>query len=260
MLLDTGYLFAKDEKRIFVNTCLGCSSSCSYCYLPRMGYKNNSTDLYVRKAEDIIAEIQSSPVNTDTLITIGCFSECWDELNKPHTIALIRYFLQQGNQIQLATKRKITIEEASKFKDLITYNGQLCIFVSSATISQWEQIERNTDSPRERFGTFEISKTLDIPTILYMKPVLQGITIQDIETYKQVIDICGVQDVVVGSIFTQEKAAETIHFSDKNELFYNEVSDEVKIRTQLLQQQCCKVYSRSSDVMKWYRERNLGAR
>ena len=257
MLLDTGYLFAKDKKRIFINTCLECRSCCSYCYLPQTGHKNNSANLFVRNAEDLIAEIQISPINFDenTLITIGCFSECWDEFNKPQTIALIRHFLKQGNQIQLATKRKIEIEEVRQFEDLITYNGQLCIFVSSATISRWEEFESNTDSPKERFETFKISKTLDIPTILYIKPVLQGITIQDLDKYKKVLETYDVQNVVVGSIFTSKKSEEPIHFSNKNELYYNEVSDEAIIRAELLQQKFYNVYSRSSDVMKWYRKR-----
>ena len=41
-----------------------------------------------------------------TLISFGCYSECWDEKNKPQTIKLIKYFLEKGNQIQVATKNQ----------------------------------------------------------------------------------------------------------------------------------------------------------
>ena len=37
-MIDNGYLFAKDNKRIFINTSLGCAGQCAYCYLPKMGY------------------------------------------------------------------------------------------------------------------------------------------------------------------------------------------------------------------------------
>lgn len=122
-MLDTGYLYAKNNDRIFINTCLGCNGACSYCYLPRLGYNNKSNDLLVREASQIIKDIEESEINIDekTLITLGCFSECWDEKNRPQTIELIRYFLQKGNQIQLSTKKQVTVEDVKGFQDLIKY-------------------------------------------------------------------------------------------------------------------------------------------
>lgn len=256
-MLNTGYLYSKNNNRIFINTCLGCNGGCLYCYLPSLGYNNKSNDLPVKKASQIIKEIEESRININerTLITIGCFSECWDERNKPQTIELIKYFLQKGNQVQLSTKKQITIEDAKKFQDLIMYRGQFAIYVSSASISQWKQIETNTDEPEKRFETFEISKELNIPTVLYMKPILQGITIKDINLYQEVIKKYGIKDVVVGSIFKEKELEETVHFSDENKLFYNPVSDELEIKRSL--RGICNVYSRSSEVMIKYREKNL---
>ena len=77
----------------------------------------------------------------ETLITLGCFSECWDENNKQETIKLIKYFLKKGNQVQLSTKKYITVEEVEQFRDFINYLGQLIILVSSATISEWKKFE-----------------------------------------------------------------------------------------------------------------------
>lgn len=82
-MIDTGYLFSREDKRIFVNTCLGCTG--------------------------------------------------------------------------LSTKKRNNYKEARQFEDLIEYLGQLVIFVSSATISQWNKIEKGTDSLNKRFNTFEIS-------------------------------------------------------------------------------------------------------
>jgi DNA repair photolyase len=190
------------------------------------------------------------------LITLGCFSECWDDNNKPETTKLIQYFLQRGNQIQLATKKEITIEEAKKFEDLIKYWGQLVIFVSSATISQWNKVENGTDSPNKRFNTFEITSQLDIPTVLYMKPVLKGITIKDMDLYRDVIKKYGIRDVVVGSIFSEEYSKEAVHFSDKSLLFYNPNLDESHIKNKLLQMENVRVFSRSSQVMQYYKEKS----
>lgn len=57
-MIDTGYLFSKDDKRIFVNTCLGCTGKCSYCYLSKMGYDNKYIVSKVKKAEELIKEIE----------------------------------------------------------------------------------------------------------------------------------------------------------------------------------------------------------
>ncbi len=254
-MIDTGYLYSKDNKRIFVNTCLGCTGKCSYCYLGKMGYDNSSIVGEVRKAEELIEEIEEVRISKDALITLGCFSECWDDNNKPETIKLIRYFLQNGNQIQLATKKEISVEEAKEFESLIQYLGQLVVFVSSATISKWDTIEKGTDSPSKRFNTFEISKKLNIPTALYVKPVLKGITKQDIELYKEVIQKYDVRDVVVGSIFGEKEAEETVHFSNERTLFYNPISEEFEIKRRLMELGNLRVFSRSSEVMQYYKDK-----
>lgn len=254
-MIDTGYLYSKDNKRIFVNTCLGCTGKCSYCYLGKMGYDNSSIVGEIRKAEELIEEIERAGISRDTLITLGCFSECWEDNNKPETIKLIKYFLQKGNQIQLATKKEITVEEASELESLIQYLGQLVVFVSSATISKWDTIEMGTDSPSKRFNTFEISKVLNIPTVLYMKPVLKGITKNDIELYKEVIQKYDVKDIVVGSIFREKETEETVHFSDKGILFYNPISEEFEIKRGLMELGNLRVFSRSSEVMQYYKEK-----
>ena len=254
-MIDTGYLYSKDNKRIFVNTCLGCTGKCSYCYLGQMGYDNKNIVGKVRKAEELIEEIEELGISKDTLITLGCFSECWDDNNKQETIKLIKYFLQKGNQIQLSTKKEIKVDEVDKFKDLIQYLGQLVVFVSSATISRWEDVEKGTDMPNKRFRTFEISKKLNIPTVLYMKPVLNEITKQDIGKYKELIKKYGVKDVVVGSIFGEKETEETVHFSDKGKLFYNPISEEFEIKRRLMELGNIRVFSRSSEVMQYYKEK-----
>lgn len=255
-MIDTGYLYLKNDKRIFINTCLGCTGKCSYCYLGKMGYDNSNIVSEVKKAEDLIKELEDKmQISKDALITLGCFSECWDNNNKEQTIKLIKYFLQKGNQIQLSTKKEITVEDAKQFADLVQYIGQLVIFVSSATISKWKEFEQGTDSPNKRFRTFNISKELPIPTALYMKPVLKGVTKQDIEVYKQIIGEFGVKDVVVGSIFGEKESEETVHFSDERKLFYNPIEDELEIKRMLMKTGKVRVFSRSTETMKYYKDR-----
>ena len=163
--------------------------------------------------------------------------------------------MEKGNQVQLSTKKEIKGEEVKEFGSLIEYLGQLVVFVSSATISKWDTIEKGTDSPSKRFNTFKISKELNIPTALYMKPVLKGITKQDIELYKDVIRKYGIKDVVVGSMFGEKETEETVHFSDKGTLWYNPISEEFEIKRRFMELGNLRVFSRSSEVMQYYKDK-----
>lgn len=248
-MIDNGYIFIKDDKRIFINTSLGCSSQCSYCYLPKIGYQNNTTNYNTMPAKKIIEFIENNnlDLNEKTLITIGCYSECFDEYNKIETINLLKYFLKKGNQIQLSTKRQIFKNDLNEILPLIKYYGQLIIFITSTTISKQEIIEKNTTPIIKRFKNFSL---LNIPVVLYMKPVLKDITIKDLDLYKKYIKKYKIKDVVVGSVFTDNISDETVPFSTKNELFYNKISDEDIIISEL--ESITNVFRRSTEVTKKY--------
>lgn len=251
-MIDNGYLFARDNKRIFINTSLGCNGQCTYCYLPKLGYSNQSNENKNISADELIKYIEDNglDINSNTLITLGCFSECWDDDVKEETINIIKYFLKKGNQIQLATKKQIFKEEINDILPLIKYYGQLVIFVSSATISKHDTIEKNTTQVLDRFKNFELFNELQIPAVLYLKPVLKGITIKDLDLYKKYIKQYSIKDVVVGSVFTTNVSDETVHFSNNDELFYTENSDEVTIINEL--KGIVNVYRRSSEAMNSY--------
>ena len=50
---------------------------------------------------------------------------------------------------------------------------------------------------------------------------------------------------------------ETVHFSDKGLLYYNPNSDESQIKKQLMQLGNVRVFSRSSQVTQYYKEKNI---
>lgn len=251
-MIDNGYIFAKDNKRIFINTSLGCSGGCEYCYLPQVGYNNNSDKYQTIKASEIINLLEESNININnkTLITLGCYSECMSEYNKQETIDIIKYFLAKGNQIELSTKKQIYSSDLKEILPLIKYHGQLVVFVSSATISKQTIIEKNTTNIKDRLNNFALLNKLNIPCVLYMKPILKGITIKDKDLYKKYIIDYKIKDVVVGSIFTKNKTNEQIPFGSKIELYYNKNSDEDIIIKEL--EKITNVYKRSTEVMKKY--------
>ncbi len=251
-MLDNGYLYANDETRLFINTSLGCVGECSYCYLPKLGYSNKKKRNKIMSMEEIVTFLEKSDFNLsiNTLITLGCFSECWEGKSKFETIKLIKYFLCNGNQVQLSTKRQIREEEISDILPFIKYHGQFIIFVSSSTISMHDKIEKNTEKIEDRFKTFDLIKK-NIPVVLYIKPVLENVTYNDIDLYKMYIKKYKISNVVVGSNFTNESSNETVHFSNKHELFYTPIDDEKLIVSEL--NSICHVFLRSTEVTSFFK-------
>ena len=152
-MIDNGYLYAKDEKRLFINPSLGCNSKCKFCYLPKFGMRQIRRKTW----EEILDLLNTSSykLSKDTLITIGCFSECFDETNKKETLKMLKYFLAKGHQIQLSTKRYVSYEDMKDIIPLIKYYGQFVIFVSSSTISEYKKYESGTEQLDLRFKTFD---------------------------------------------------------------------------------------------------------
>jgi DNA repair photolyase len=195
-----------DAKRLFLNTELGCRSGCSYCYLPQVGLKINaeSSDIKRASAGQILGAVKSDPRfvagRNGTLLSVGCFSECWDTEARSNSVSLINGLLEFDNSVQMATKREIRLKDFEEINISAAQAGQLGVFVSSATISNWRTFERGTTSPSKRFNSFEFFAELRVAGFLYIKPVIPGVTIQDIRLYGELIERFGVP-VVVGDAF-----------------------------------------------------------
>ncbi len=85
-MINTGYLFSNNRKRLFINTSLGRCANCSFCYLPLLNYKKgNEINNYVNH-QFIIKELNKwkdfKEGPDGTLISFGCFSECFDKKSK----------------------------------------------------------------------------------------------------------------------------------------------------------------------------------
>lgn len=243
-MIDNGYLFAKDKKRLFINTSLGCNGNCKFCYLPKLGMKKMKTKTW----EEILKLLNVShyKFTKNTLITIGCFSECFDDINKKETIKIIKFFLSKGNQVQISTKKHISFDDIKELMPLIKYYGQFVIFVSSSTITNYKNYEFGTEELGLRFKTFDLMK-YNIPVVLYIKPILQDVTIKDLALYREMIINKGISNVVIGSLFIEEEASEAVPFLNNGQLFYKECDDEKIIMDEL--NFITRVWRRSTEVM-----------
>lgn len=203
-MTENSYIYG-DEKRIFLNTNLGCASECSYCYLPdldiEIGRKANKhisvNDLF----NSLLANKKFITGKNETIISLGCYSECWDEVNQQNTIELLSKLIPLGNPIQLSTKREIKLESIQPLLSKLSWYGQLNIYISNSTISHSDEYEQKTTAPKHRFKSFDLKSTNKIPMFLYIKPVLLGITVKDIDQYISIANQYNL-DIILGEMFT----------------------------------------------------------
>jgi len=216
-----------------------------------LDYELNASSLTVLASEGVIETVQSRADfvagKYGTIISLGCYSECWDEPVRHSTLELIAHFLKKGNPVQFATKRHVEFEDIEKVTELISWKGQLSIFVSSVSLSLWNSLERGTEDPAVRFETFRLTLTLDIPVYLYIKPVIESVTIRDLAGYIELVRKKKIVGVVVGSKFIKGDNVNSklapisngeLRYSKKNsdeEHIYRAFSKEVKTFNESIQ-------------------------
>jgi DNA repair photolyase len=250
-LWDSFYLFG-DHKRIFINTNIGCISSCSYCYLPQLGFEIGKKPTNTIPYKKIISSLNSNFIKgkNGTIISFGCFSECWHRNARHKTKELIKFFVSQGNPVQFSTKQYVNWKDIFDIKNLIQWKGQLTIFISCPTITYWQMFEIGTVDPIERFKGFESVNTLDIPAYLYIKPVIENITILDITKFCDIMKKYNI-NAIVGSDFSKNNFSHKKAPIAKGLLFYNYTKDEKAIRVAL--KKVGKVYIYSTDPINEWR-------
>ena len=128
------YLYGNKE-RLFLNTNIGCHAQCSYCYLPSLNMPLGKTPINTINVNDLTNALNNHNDfiigRHGTILSLGCYSECWNAANREDTIKLINFLLHYENPIQLATKEYITEDEFCKINlNQIKYANHLSIYIS----------------------------------------------------------------------------------------------------------------------------------
>jgi len=250
--LNMEFFVEGEAGRLFLNTRIGCRSRCKYCYLPMLDF-----DECDNKTVEPIAIIKHLNAHTDfkkgkfgTIFSIGCYSDCWDPINKNKTILLLKLLLKWGNPIQLSTKNKIIQSELELIKNEIQWTNQLSVYISCPILTNNYKYEINTGSVQNRLKTIKACLTFNIPAILYIKPVIHHVTIKDIDLYIKIVEKYKVP-VVVGESFSLQKNNIPAPIGN-GFLFCENKSQEHKLIIKILSEYTA-VYYNSSEVVESYR-------
>lgn len=254
--MDARHVFGTSQ-RIFLNVDLGCTSACSYCYLPQQGLQigrklqDSSRVSAADLIEELLAKGEFVPGRHGTVLSIGCFSETWDPENRAITIELVMKLAALGNPIQVATKRQIKVEQLRIIAPSVSWDNQITFYISTATISRWRDYEEKTEDPKRRFESLRLHGLFGVGVVLYIKPVLTGITILDIPEYSRLIKNYPIP-VVVGDRFDGRETGRISAIS--NSLYVIEDAEAAAIRKAL--SLFANVYENSLDVVDAYRRRS----
>lgn len=177
------HLFFNDG-RLFINSALGCSSNCSYCYLDDIGLAKGriirkvDTDSIIQTLE-ATKNILWNPI--ETVISFGCYSDPWSHSSRDSTIKIIQYLDKLNCSISLSTKQFVKSSHIEKLSSIKNKNN-LVFLISLPIIVDMKFHEKGTCSVQERILSISNLKALGFTVALYVKPFLQGITIKGIST------------------------------------------------------------------------------
>ena len=252
MKKDISWGISGNKERIFVSVAWGCQYNCKYCYLQDFG-------IYGIKQffgkDELLLELERRkifiPGKKGSLVTIGCFTECWNEINRKTTIDIINFFLKQGNYVQISTKKKIHDEEIASIADNVQFENQMNIFVSLPTISYANIFEPDVDCPNLRIENLDIKQKYGINTYLYIKPVLENITIKDKEKYVELIKKYQIP-VVVGELLHPASKKEKGFFLG-NAYMQEHPSDDSEELSEFFEKYT-KVYKHSDEIINHLRK------
>lgn len=245
-------LVSGTQNRIFLNTSIGCDCMCRYCYLPDIGVVGVEYFGHQKVFDELISLPYYKPGPMGSVLSIGCYSECFSPENRQETLSLIKKVAPLGNHIQLATKRRISESDLLRLDRFAQYKNQIGIYVSVPTLSRSSEIESGTDGAYKRLEMLKYQQLLhNISFVLYIKPVLPGITVKDIPGYRHILETYRIKCVVGGLLHPhQEKEAGTIRVGQS---WFMETDDEQGCIIAALRPYA-DIYKHSVDIVKEYIE------
>lgn len=245
-----------NKNRMFINPSLGCNAACQYCYLPALELDK---DIFCTSLERIINCVNEKENlgefisgKEGTIVSFGCYTECWNPEVRRITQEAIFFFLEKGNYIQLATKEQIHESDIKKMSLKMQNKNQLTIFVSLPCFELSNVIEPYAEKAEKRINTFKYNQKYNIETVLYIKPVLEDITVRSISIYKDLIKRYKLRTVVGSYLMPNPSDSMLKLYVGNTEMWYQNSQQQIWIEEQL--KEITEIYRGSLQIIEAYRK------
>lgn len=197
------------DRRCLISPTIGCHAACTYCYC-------NHTKQIIGDAEKIIRSIVSDKryVKGETIISLGCYTECLAPRVLPLSLDIAKYFLKEGHRVSVATKMDSGVLLGNGLSE------NFYVFISCPTVSYSQKYERGVEEPQVRLSRIADLQKAGITPVLYIKPFLPE-TPEDVSLFLELCSTFRV-DVVVGRYFSPEGRGKKVALI--NDVYFEELS------------------------------------
>jgi DNA repair photolyase len=182
-----------------IHTGIGCDYACTYCYIYDMGFPGKVRP-YPLKPLELAYAIALNPyvLPRKTLAAYGAVTEPFHPVTKDLAVSYIaEVYRWLALPSQVSTKSFIDPELAKKLK---AGEPGLSVLITVVTLSMSRLLEPNAPEPLKRFEGAEIAVKHCLNVVLFMRPIIPGITDKEADKILELASEHGIKGVVLGSL------------------------------------------------------------
>ncbi len=186
-----------------IHSVVGCSYRCTYCYIPDMGFSNEIPRPYGLNKEELLYALLSNPYFYPSLkgtyLAFGSIGEPFHLVGIRKTLKYMEAIASNlRNPIQSSTKAYLTDAAAERLAAFKKY--PLNILVTIITLHHFDRLEPAAPTPIQRFETIEKIKSSGLNPILFFRPVIPGVNVEEAEEIFREAKRRGAVGVVIGGL------------------------------------------------------------
>lgn len=229
---------AKREPRdcgLTIHPATGCVYNCLYCYIEDMNFSMNEITPYkLTGLELAYAVAKNSNVAVGyhgTYFAVGSITEPFHPKVVNKTLEYLNAIkLYLGNHTQISTKSYISLELAKKIRSMAEPNLSFLITI----IDLSGKLEPKAPPPKLRFESIANLSKVGFKTVLFIRPVIPGLTDIQLRTLIELAKSYGADGVIVGTLrLTKNILAKLQHAGYKVEEVVQRLRSDLKGRKQV---------------------------
>jgi len=199
---------------ITVHPGLGCPNDCLYCYLIDFGLKFREPKPYKLNGFEVSLSLLYNkwfvPGKMGTFIAIGSVCEPFHPIFYEKTIDYLKSFAKYlKNPMQFSTKMFLNTGQVHEIVEAVNQQP-LNPLITIITIKYAKKLEPNASSPDERFETISNMKDAGLKPVLFLRPIIPGVTDEEFEQILERASNAGAVGVVAGSLRISRKILERL--------------------------------------------------
>ncbi|MEM3615037.1 MAG: radical SAM protein [Candidatus Methanomethylicia archaeon] len=214
-----------------IHPSIGCINQCIYCYIQDMGYNFNEITPYGLSGPELAYALLSNPYYMPTIngtyLAFGSITEPFNKKILKKTIEYLKAVEGLGNPTQFSTKEYIDEETA---RSISRIKIPISPLITIITIHNKEKLELKAPEIDLRFKTIRNLRREGLKPIIFMRPIIPGITDREAEEIIDEGKRAGAIGIVVGNLRVTPKILERMKNLGINEILMMMSKNEHKRR------------------------------